>query len=167
MTSFAAEKRPVPVPTPVVVTPANPGWMSNSWRVIKASINGMETPVNGVESHDTLRLRADGTIQLQKNHGQTTLWGTSCMLTSAGLSGVTADVNHTPFLIQFNSANHQVTCTFFQTLALARGTDPKVCGPGGTGGVVCGPGGTGATWVAEEGGAPEPEPPSGSGPSHG
>jgi hypothetical protein len=128
MASIAAERLAVPSPVILNPNPANPGWMSNPWKV-------KTTSVPGVEFQDTLRLRANGTIEIQKsNSTQSTLWATSCMLSCAGLSGVTNKGNK-PFLIQFDSAKNRLTCKF-----LSPGTNSLLPG-------------TGATWVAEEGGA--------------
>jgi hypothetical protein len=136
MTSFAAER--IAVPTPVVVAPVDPGWMSNPWKVLT-------TNVFGVATQDTLRLRANGTIEIQKSHSATsTVWAKGCQLTCAGLSGVTVD--NRPFLIQLNSATKQVTCTFQH--AQSQGTNSQ---PGPT-----------QTWVAEEGGPNTVQPPPGS-----
>ena len=140
MASIAAER--LAVPSPAVITPANPGWMSNPW-VITTSHH------SGVEYQDTLRLRANGTIEIQKsNSTQSTPWATSCMLTCTGLSGVTVD--NKPFLIQFNSATNKLTCIFQDALSLAH------IGPN-------------ETWVAQEGGPGTGKKPPGSpdpGPSH-
>ncbi len=147
MASIAAER--LAVPSPVVITPPSPGWMSNPW-VIRTSHH------SGVEYQDTLRLRANGTIEIQKsNSTQSTPWATSCTLTCAGLSGVTVDGRH--FLIQFNSASGQLTCTF---------------GPASSQGIhSLGDRGPNDTWVAQEGGPSTVEPPppgsQDSGPSHG
>lgn len=146
MASIAAER--IAVTPPLVITPQNPGLMSYPWKVISTS-------VNGVAREDILRLRTNGTIELQGSHSaKSTLWATSCMLTCAGLSGVTVD--NRQFLIKLDAATGKLTCTFpAPAQSQAAQTLGHKPGPDGT-------------WVAEEGG-PNTMPPDSrdSGPSKG
>ncbi len=141
MASIASER--TAVPSPVIITPQVPGWMSPPWLV-------MTTQTMGVTKNDTLRLRADGTIQQKGVHATAwKTWATSCQLSCAGLSGITVD--HKPFLIKFDSANKYVTCTLQHPVGLTG----QSLGPGPT-----------ESWMGNEGGGtiePPPDDPDGSG----
>jgi hypothetical protein len=120
--------------------------MSNPWMIDSAAAAEMA-------QQDTLRLRTNGTIAIQRSSlGDTetwATWGTDCQLTCQGLAGLTVD--NVPFLILFDIATGKMTCTIPDP-----GSDPgsslnagqRVQGNDGHF-TVNGPI---AIWVAEEGG---------------
>jgi hypothetical protein len=99
------EPSPTVPPVPVTIFRTQE-WMSNPWTII-SSID-----VPGMTQNDTLRLRTNGTLAIQKSSSGDTetwaTWGTECQLTCLGLQGLT--MNNLSFSIQFTPTG-QVTCT--------------------------------------------------------
>jgi hypothetical protein len=87
------------------------GWMNKSWYIQSVTPGTYDL---GVATTDRLTFTST-TVELQKSgETSTSIWGTSCQVTSDGLTGVRS-LDGRPFLMQLNSGTGQVTCTFPDT----------------------------------------------------